>query len=208
MNQVIHNLFPTPIYQADLREPIPDKVLKNADKVMHSYSQNKGNKTSQDNYVLDRPLYSDLKTECQFHLDEYYKNIINTKNNVTPYITQSWLNVTKQKEYHHIHNHPNSIISGVVYFNADPNKDVIRIYRPKLGQDYSLQFLMYPKEYNAWNSENWVLPVKSNSIVLFSSHLLHSVDIKDSTNIRTSLAFNSFIKGTVGDQVNLDLLKI
>ena len=208
MTQAIHNLFPIPVYQADLREPISDKVLKNADKVMHSYSQNKGNKTSQDNYVLDRPLYSDLKTECQFHLDEYYKNIINTKNKITPYITQSWLNVTKQKEYHHIHNHPNSVISGVVYFNADPNKDVIRIYKPKLGQDYSLQFLMYPKEYNPWNSENWVLPVRSNSIILFSSHLLHSVDIKDSTNIRTSLAFNSFIKGTVGDQVNLDLLKI
>ncbi len=201
---MIHNLFPTPIYQADLKEPISNKILNN--KVV--YKENKGNKTSENNYILEQPLYLNLKKECQSHLEEYYKTIINTKNNVTPYITQSWLNETKEKGYHHIHNHRNSIISGVVYFNADPNKDSIRIYKPKIGQDYSLQFLMYPKEYNAWNSHDFVLPVRSNSIILFSSYLSHSVDTKNSPNIRTSLAFNSFVKGVIGDQVNLDLLQI
>jgi len=208
MNPVVHNLFPTPIYQADLREPLSDKILKNADKLMNNSLKNRGNKTSQDNHVLDKPLYLNLKKECQFHLDEYYKNIINTKNNVTPYITQSWLNVTKENEYHHIHNHRNSVISGVVYFNADPSKDSIRIYKAKIGEDYCLRFLMYPKEYNTWNSESWALPVKSNSIMLFSSYLLHSVDVKNSNNTRVSLAFNTFIKGKLGDQVSLDMLEI
>lgn len=208
MNSVIHNLFPTPIYQADLREPISNKILKNANKLMNNSIQNRGNKTSLDNHVLNKPLYLNLKKECQFHLNEYYKNIINTKNNVTPYITQSWLNVTKEKEYHHIHNHPNSVISGVVYLDADPNKDIIRIYKPKTADVYSLKFLMYPKEYNMWNSESWSLPVKSNSIILFSSHLSHEVDVKNSDNTRISLAFNTFIKGKLGNALELDMLEI
>jgi len=67
---------------------------------------------------------------------------------------------------------------------------------------------MYPKEYNAWNSNDFVLPVKSNSIILFPSYLPHSVDIKNSSNIRTSLSFNTFVKGTLGYEVDLDLLQI
>jgi|TARA_R110000803_G_scaffold61862_2_gene121873 uncharacterized protein (TIGR02466 family) len=201
---MIHNLFPTPIYQADLKKPISNKILNN--KVV--YRKNTGNDASVDTYILEKTLYSDLKKECQSHLEEYYRTIINTKNNVTPYITQSWLNKTKEKGHHPLHTHPNSIISGVVYFNADPNKDNIRIQKPLGGHSYALQFLMYPKEYNAWNSNDFVLPVKSNSIILFPSYLPHSVDIKNSSNIRTSLSFNTFVKGTLGYEVDLDLLQI
>ena len=37
-------------------------------------------------------------------------------------ITQSWINFTKKGEYHHPHAHPNSLISGVFYVEADKDK--------------------------------------------------------------------------------------
>jgi hypothetical protein len=40
---------------------------------------------------------------------------------VTPYITQSWLNYTETNQYHHKHEHPNSLVSGVFYVNDMKN---------------------------------------------------------------------------------------
>jgi hypothetical protein len=43
---------------------------------------------------------------------------------------------------------------------------------------------------------------------MFPSSTTHSVDNKKGSNIRTSLAFNVFFKGTIGDNKALTELKI
>jgi hypothetical protein len=44
---------------------------------------------------------------------------------------------------------------------------------------------------------------KTGDIILFPSSLTHMVETKEGTNTRISLAFNVFIKGTVGNNKNL-----
>jgi hypothetical protein len=53
-----------------------------------------------------------------------------------------------------------------------------------------------------------MFPVKTGSILLFPSSTTHRVEIKKGLNTRISLAFNVFIKGTIGDKKSLTELKI
>ena len=59
------------------------------------------------------------------------------------------------------------------------------------------------KDWNMWNSESWWFPVKTGDIILFPSSLTHMVETKQGDNTRISLAFNVFIKGTVGNNKSL-----
>ena len=89
--------------------------------------KNEGNVTSANNYILNEPEFKDLKDILTKHINDYISNIYKPKYKATGYITQSWLNYTKKGEFHHIHQHPNSFVSGVLYINAIKDKDKILI---------------------------------------------------------------------------------
>ena len=63
-------------------------------------------------------------------------------------------------------------------------------------------------EFHLFNSESWNFKVKTGDIILFPSTLGHKVESKVGDNIRTSLSFNTFVKGTIGVDKNLTELKL
>ena len=102
---------------------------------------------------------------------------------------------------HHSHNHPNSIISGVFYIDVEDDR--IEFERPQ-----SNQFVLPPKDYNMYNSGSWWLGVEEKSLLLFPSTLVHSVPQIHHSKTRISLAFNTFIRGYIGDDKHLDGLHL
>ena len=66
-----------------------------------------------------------------------------------------------------------------------------------------LIFTVINKTYHHFNSNSWWFPIKNNQVFLFPSKTVHSVDLKPEDNVRTSLAFNVFVKGTFGYTDNL-----
>ena len=196
---VIHGIFPTPITFTSLeREFTPEElaIFENAGKTMVN---NSGNMTSADNYLLDKPGLENLKAFVLSAVQHYMdKVIVADKDKVTPYITQSWLNYTEAGQFHHKHAHPNSFLSGVLYIDADEKNDKIYFY-----QDGYKQIKIPPKEWNLFNSESWFFTVKTYQIVVFPSHLTHMVEAKAGDNRRCSLAFNTFLRGKIGQQSEL-----
>ena len=65
---------------------------------------------------LNQKSFKDLKTDLDLRVKDYFNKIISPANNITPYITQSWLNYTETNQYHHKHQHPNSLVSGVFLY--------------------------------------------------------------------------------------------
>jgi uncharacterized protein (TIGR02466 family) len=116
-------------------------------------------------------------------------------------MTQSWLNFTKPGEFHHKHAHPNSLISGVYYFNADKENDKIYFY-----DDEYQRIKIQPKDWNYHNSKSWWYPVGTGDLVIFPSELTHMVDVTTSKETRISLAFNVFAKGVFGQEEHLTAL--
>tara|TARA_R100000988_G_scaffold82682_1_gene45793 strand:- start:829 stop:1455 length:627 start_codon:yes stop_codon:yes gene_type:complete len=198
----IRALFPTPVYEIDLGREITKTEKNYMDKISTQLQKNSGNLTSASKTVLKGKPLKKLEKFFMEHVNHYFDEIIHSCNDIKPYITLSWLNYTKENEYHHAHEHQNSMVSGVFYINADEN-DSIRFY--KAGYQ---QIKPEVKEYNLWNSTSWYVPARTGKLILFPSSLPHSVDHKKGDNVRISLSFNVFIKGTVGDIINITKLDL
>ena len=203
MEATINSIFPTPIYISKLDRELTLKELSFIDKNKLDIFNNEGNTTSNDNYILNNKTFKNLKEQLDLIIQDYFNKVISPANNVTPYITQSWLNYTETNQYHHKHAHPNSLVSGVFYINCNKEHDKIKFFNEKYKT-----IKLETKDWNIWNSETWWFSVKTGDVILFPSSLTHMVETKQGDNTRISLAFNVFIKGTVGNNKNLTELII
>jgi uncharacterized protein (TIGR02466 family) len=201
MKTIINSIFPTPIYISKLNRELTNKELLFIEKNRLNSHKNEGNITSDNNYILSNKIFKDLKKELDLKVQDYFDKIISPANNITPYITQSWLNFTETNQYHHKHAHPNSLVSGVFYINCNEEHDKITFFNDKY-KTIKLEI----KDWNLWNSESWWFAVKTGDVILFPSSLTHMVETKQGDNTRISLAFNVFIKGTIG--VNKSLTEL
>jgi uncharacterized protein (TIGR02466 family) len=194
----INGIFPTPIYISKLDRELTPLELKFVDKNKKDFYKNDGNITSNNNYILNEKPFANIKKELDLRVQDYFDKVISPANNITPYITQSWLNYTETNQYHHKHAHPNSLVSGVFYINCHEEHDKIKFFN-----DTYKTIRTEVKDWNMWNSESWWFPVKTGDVILFPSSLTHMVETKQGDNTRISLAFNVFIKGTIGNNKNL-----
>ena len=160
--------------------------------------KNYGNLTSENNYVLELPELAKLKDNFMEAVQHYMDTIACAKPDVKAYITQSWVNYTGKGQFHHKHSHKNSYLSGVFYVNAEESVDKIKFY----NEGY-LQLDFNPTEWNIRNAKSWWYPVKTGRLIIFPSHLAHSVELKEEPNVRISLSFNTFLKGNLGDNIEL-----
>jgi len=196
---IINNLFPTPIYMTNMDKKFTKNEMDLVWKQKNHCKNNEGNTNTKDNYILNRKEFKNIKKFLDQCCKDYLEKIVSPKNNVELYITQSWLNYTKENQYHHLHAHPNSVVSGVLYFDCDKNNDKISFTNPR---PY-VQIKPEIDKYNIWNSETWWFPVETGQLVMFPSSTVHKVELKKGNNIRTSLAFNTFYKGTIGSDHGL-----
>jgi len=191
-------LFPTPVMFNNIDRDFTKKELAYIASHFKATNRNIGNVTSNNNYILEELEMKDLKKFITEQLNKYLKLVYKPKFPAEVFVTQSWLNWTKKGEFHHKHNHPNSFISGVLYIATDSVKDKITFYRSGYKQ---LQ--LTTDNFDILNSDLWRFNVKTGDIVMFPSSLTHNVENVIADNIRVSLAFNSFIKGKLGDTMAL-----
>jgi len=202
LNYQMHGIFPVPIYCAKLKK-FTDIELKVVRSLQNKSSKNLGNYRSKDSYILKLKHFKNIKKQLDQHILNYFDKVVCTSNKVVPYITQSWLNYTRENEYHHSHRHQNSFISGVLYFDADRDNDKIYFEKAKYEQ-----ISLKTNNFNLYNSPSWFFQVESRDLIIFPSDTQHFVQNKKGSNVRTSLSFNVFIKGEVGDKEALTELII
>jgi uncharacterized protein (TIGR02466 family) len=198
MEATINSIFPTPIYISKLNRNFTPLELKFVDKSKKNFTKNDGNITSKNNYILNEKPFENIKKELDLRVKDYFKKVISSTEKITPYITQSWLNYTETNQFHHKHAHPNSLVSGVFYINCHEELDKIKFFDDKYKT-----IKLETKDWNLYNSESWWFTVKTGDIIMFPSSLTHMVETKEGTNTRISLAFNVFVKGTLGDNTAL-----
>ena len=193
---IIYNLFPVPVYKTEMQRKLTNEEINFAiNEKKHCY-KNEGNINTKDNYILNRPELRNIKKFLEKQCKNYLDTIICPSNKVKLYITQSWLNSTEADQYHHKHEHPNSVISGTFYFDAEESMDKI-MFTSNRGYQLMSPSINH-KKFNTWNSETWWFPVKTGDLYMFPSSTTHQVQTKKGNNTRISLAFNTFYKGTIG----------
>lgn len=199
---MIHSLYSIPVFQTEVDIPIDLSVI---DKM--EYMQNDRNFFSENFYVLNSLNFINLKNQIQEKINYYKEEICGIKKQ-NFYITNSWIAKTPKNGSHLLHNHPNSILSGVVYLKTPDNSIInfckdIEIFKDfKFHFDYEKQTSFYTIDYS--------IPVKSRDIVIFPSWLEHYVPENLSEDERIILGFNCFVEGEFGNDrypTHLTLIK-
>ena len=193
---IVQSIFPIPIYTTKIDRGFTKQELQFVKEQKKHCSNNQGNINTKDNYILNRKEFKNIKKFLDKHCKDYLDTVICQKNNIELYITQSWLNYTEANQYHHKHEHPNSVVSGVLYFDSDLKNDKILFSHSRGYQQISPE--TNTEKFNLWNSGTWFFPVETGNLFMFPSSTTHQVETKKGNNTRISLAFNTFYKGSVG----------
>ena len=193
----ISHVFPIPFGIDNLK--INQKELKlifdysnNSD----DFTQNKSNNYASNDYFFLEKM-PDLKKQIMSSIKEFTDRTINEKDELE--ITQSWVNMNPPGSSHHEHSHRNSIISGVFYIQTNADTGKFKIHKSEnnfLSPNIRGDVNDYTTEYN-YEYMYWTPP--PNTLILFPSTLIHSVDTNVSEITRISLSFNTFYKLPFGN---------
>ena len=198
-NYRLSSLFAIPLmeFQYDEVSKLDHSTIED---ILNRTEKNISNHTSKDTYILDKHL-TNLRKFFESCIQTYVEKVIvgdvYDRSKLNFQITQSWLNKTKPGESHHIHNHANSLISGVFYIKANSSLDNIRFYNDITSYE---TIKIDGKKFNKFNSSSWSLPVQTGRLILFPSYLSHGVDTTKGDNDRISLSFNVFPFGVFGSK--------
>ena len=105
MSYTLNGIFPTPVQQGNIGRSFTQEELdfiKLHCEPDRTY-KNQGNTTSLDRYILKQPEMKDVLEYINTSIKNYVANVIIPKHPVEFVVTQSWLNYTKEGEYHHKH---------------------------------------------------------------------------------------------------------
>lgn len=192
---MIIDIFPTPVYQADLSMDSLDLVKRINDQEIRC-RKSEYNIVSETTELLEVDVFSDLKQEILKHLEMFATGIGYKYDSV--YITTSWLNINPPGGRHHLHTHPNSLISGIYYVDVPENSgNMVFVKTPSQIID--------PADVDnltEYTSDTIVMPSCTNRLFLFPSQLYHYVETNRSNNSRLGISFNSFITGSIGHFTN------
>lgn len=191
----IYKAFPTPIVVYSIDKILTEEIfyVNRLPRVANSCNMN-----SKDNYVFrnhpELKRIADFAEQC---LNDFLHEIYCPATDVSLYITQSWANYTTRGQNHHLHRHPNSFLSGVFYLSVKPEDKIIFV------KDSPPAIEMIPRAPNDWNTNIMPFTVRPGELVVFPSSLMHMVDRVFTPDTRVSIAFNSFLRGTIGGATQL-----
>ena len=212
----LQNIFPTPLAIGQVpykfRETIPllesFDIKYQEDSVGAVYGER-----TRDSYILNSPKLKEFKTYLESEIQNFAINGLNLDSS-DYIITQSWVSLKNPNQEHHIHNHPNSVISGVFYWEeVDGENPIINFHRTQITNTWTLRpkglgTISHNNLKNPDFGDNVYIKMSPGSLVLFPSFLPHSVSLNESSKVRKSLAFNSVTSYGIGSEAELTELKL
>lgn len=212
-NPTILELFPTPVYVTELPVKFSGVLPWLYGQEMKSDSEevDEGNygQRSANSYILNEPEAGEL---ASFILGE----VVNFAQNTLHYdysefkFGQSWVSYKFPGQHHTMHSHPNSLISGVFYYGEEREKTPAIKFHKVIGSmnvNYISPRFKPKKGLSKFATETFAIDFKPGMLLLFPSHLYHSVPINKTDVVRCSLAFNTVPVVGFGQEETLTELK-
>ena len=186
--------MPTAVYKDKLGYKLTSQQRDTLDNlVIHP------NELSEEMGILDRPEFKSMKDVVFSHVKKYERDVCGFKSSLSFKLTESWYKETVPGDDHIDHNHPNSMLSGVVYLNVPKGNthheglNLIHVENRGVFKHHDFRYDYTPTKYNQIST---FIPVETGDIVLFPSYLYHFVSRNESENeSRRIISFNTFIQG-------------
>ena len=189
----IQSLFPTSVGFLQMDKAVSKKILAFMKSKGMRMELNISNNTSIDRFVLDNDELSDIKKVLTDSVNEYFKEIVNSDQGVELYITNSWINVTKNGESHQLHKHKNSVVSAVLYIDTCEEDEISFINEHDVFGNFSFT----SNHITDWNANMRTVSAETDTLIMFPATLSHRVNTRPNTctGTRISLSFNTLVKG-------------
>ncbi len=192
-----YNLWPIPVYKSNVPVREKWKVLLKGLEYERTHVNNSD--ISKDRNVLNS--MPELKTEIENHCELFVRKYLTVKDNAKFYLQNSWCNIHGPDEKSQIHYHGNSLLSGVYYPIFPKDSGSISFHRGGIYTNVFHQSIRFEyDEHNNITAEQYVVELEEGAIVIFPSHLEHSVQKNLSNENRYSLAFNFYVRGKFGKE--------
>jgi uncharacterized protein (TIGR02466 family) len=195
MKTNLTQLFATPIYehvpkfdeifliQKEISE-ILETIRKN-DKFENPFGWNDGVLTNikQRLNMIDHYQLKNLKSYVEKHT-RLYISFIKAYENKNLFLSHSWMNITKDGTFQDSHQHQDSVISGVYYFQTNQKDGNITFETP--NPYMALELFPFGQEFYKYFS---IIP-SVGKIVIFPGWLKHQVEKNNTLDERISISFN------------------
>ena len=192
-----YNLWPMPVYEAEIpvKQEWKDAIVNSEYERTHINNSD----ISKDRYILNN--IPDLKNDIESHCELFVRKYLTVKDNAKFYLQNSWCNIHGSEEESQIHYHGNSLLSGVYYPIFPKNSGNIAFHKGSIYNNiFNTSIRFEYEEHNNVTAEQYVLGLREGTIVIFPSHLEHSVEKNNSNENRYSLAFNFYVRGKFGKE--------
>jgi len=202
-NYEIQPLFATPYMRADITAAItPEQVdyVRNLKMV-----RNRDNLISEDLYIFKHPQLAGIAAAVQSVLDVYAHEVMGLDQRIV--VTQSWGLINPPGIGMHSHAHSNSIVSGSVYYDELP-EPVSRVFFDRHTMYQQIEMIPAADRRNLYNTPTNVVTPKQGEVLMFPSDISHMIEANGSEAPRRAIAFNSFVKGTIGDYRDVSELTV
>jgi len=196
MNET-YELFPTPVALYEYDGSIDDELnyLKSI-----AYLVRQSRLRSGDSFLLKTKEMKNITKFVNKSLKDYTTNILGIDESLK--ITQSWANKNKKGDSQGKHLHPNSLVSGIFYFQTNESAYI------EFMKSTQEQLTIYPTRINSMNASSYSLNTKSKQCILFPSSLSHAVHVNKSDEEHISLSFNTFYLDDFGSKEDLTHLNV
>src|SRR5882757_6843582 len=199
----VHPLFVEPYFRANIAGSITPQQIKFIQGL--KMVNNMENLISENLYIFEEPELKSIKDAVQEALDIYAREVLCIEQKL--YVTQSWSLTNNPNVGMHGHSHSNSVLSGSLYYCELPAPTASMVFT----RHVSYQQIDLPPETekrNIYNTPiNRIIP-KQDDVILFSSRLTHMVEPNASPQLRHSIAFNTFVKGKLGNYRDVSELSL
>jgi uncharacterized protein (TIGR02466 family) len=193
MQHEMMNMFAVPLYRTTLGRAFSLAEMQFFHETLRGAVPAIANQSSVNKQVLSAPQMRDIRRVIEEHLAQYLRTVFNTSNQVQLQITQSWLTLAGKGQSHHVHTHPNSVVSGVLYINL-AQQDGISFYR----NEDNIWYELIKQQDNYFNASQYFVQSSVGDLLLFPSNVRHGVREVTSDVQRVSLSFNTFFSGQLG----------
>lgn len=197
----IQPLFAVPYFRANLAKAISPKQVKFIKNL--KMIDNKQNLISENLYIFEEPELRTVKEAIHECLNIYAEKVMGISQEI--YVTQSWALINNPGVGMHTHSHSNSIVSGSFYYTDLPEPSSRMIFDRHTTYQ---RMVLTPDadKNNLYNTPVNVVTPKTHDLLLFGSEINHMVETNMTNEIRHSIAFNCFVKGTIGSHRDVSAL--
>jgi len=193
-NVTIQPLFAEPLFRANIGSVISSEQIEFIQN--QKMVKNQANLISENLYLFEEAEMASIKVAVQEALDLYARDVMGIPHQL--YVTQSWSLINNPTVGMHGHSHSNSVVSGSLYYCDMPEPVSGMVFDRHRGYQ-QLELTPDQSKRNIYNTPLNVVQPERGEIVLFSSGLQHYVENNTSAEPRYSIAFNTFIKGKLGN---------